>query len=176
MAFYGDALMSKNVRREMKSILRKSIFVPLILIPVIFLGLPIGILIFAFGKAYVTNNQILSNYEQEFNKISHPSNTSEVASEYRVTRPPANGSHCFYFVGEVRRFSGDKARIKTFYSDKAVELKFLGNSEPKEIYLYGLDQFSNWHISQDNLNGNFYLVYRFYWSVDEDNSLDLRCS
>lgn len=154
----------------------KPTVVALALIPVVLFCVPVGIFLFATGKAYITNNQILSAYEQEFHKIPHPPSTSEVAFERRVTRPPANGSHCFYFVGEVRHFSADRSSIEAFYANQQVELLFFGEHEPDKDYLYGLNQLANWNIPQTDSDKNLYLVYRLNMSIDENNSIDFRCS
>jgi hypothetical protein len=161
---------------ERKRIFWRRAIVALALIPVVLVCLLGGIISYAFGKAYITNNQILSEYEQEFHKTPHPTDTSVVALKRRVTQPPGNGGHCFYFVGEVRRFSGNRSSIKAFYADKQVQLEFFDHEKLDRRYLYGLDQLSNWNISETNSDENFYLVYTLETRNDDYTSIDLRCS
>ena len=160
----------------MGSIFWKRAIFTLALIPVVFFGLPIGVFGFAIGKAYILNNRILSEYDHEFHKIPHPPNTSLVASERRVTRPTGNGSHCFYFVGEVRLFSGDRSSIEAFYADKQVHFQFLDNHELNTGYPYGLNQLSKWRLFQTDGDEDFYLIYTLNTRIDDYNSFDLRCS
>ncbi len=167
--------MRRSNEKTIGSIAWKPTPVAFTLILVVFFCVPVGIFLFATGKAYITNNHVLSAYEQEFRKISHPPNTSEVALKRGVYGPPANGSHCFYFVGEVRRFSTNRSSIKAFYAKQQVELLFFGDQKPEKDYLYGLNQLANWNISQTDSNKNLYLVYTLNMSIDE-NSIDLRCS
>jgi hypothetical protein len=149
--------------------------IALALVPVAWVCLLGGIFSYSVGKAYNRNNQILSEYEQKFHKLPHPTDTSVVAFKRKVTHPTGNGSNCFYFVGEVRRFSGDRSSIKSFYADKQVQLHFFENKQIDRSYLYGLDQLSKWDSSETNSNENFYLVYTLDISMDEYNDIDWRC-
>lgn len=125
----------------MGGILLKRAIITLALIPVVIFCLLSGILSFAVGEAHITNNQILDEHEQEFYTIPHPTNTSAVAFKRKVTRPTGKGSNCFYFVGEVRRFSGNRSSIEAFYADKQVQLQFFNDNQLDQEYrLYGLNQ------------------------------------
>lgn len=160
----------------MEGIFLKRALATLALIPVVVFCLLAGVLSFAVGKVYIANNRILGEYEQKFHTTPHPTNTSAVAFKRRVTRPTGNGSHCFYFVGEVRRFSGNRSSIEAFYADKQVQLQFFEDNQPDQGYPYGLNQLSNWGISKTSSDENFYLVYTLDTRIDDYNSIDLRCS
>ena len=128
------------------------------------------------GKVYSTNNQILDEYEQAFRKAAHPLDTSEVAFKSLVTRPPKNGSHCFYLVSEVRSFSGDQARIKAFYSEKQIQLKFFEHGQLDRFPYSWLSQLADWEISKMNSSGNYYLIYTLNSRIDDYTGLDFRCN
>lgn len=153
---------------------RRAIFI-LAVMPLAGLCL-IGIFFgFATGKIYSVNNQILSEYEQAFRETAHPLDTSEVAFKRLVTRPPGNGSHCFYFVGEVRSFLGDQARIEAFYADKQTRLQFFENGQLSKFPYSWLRQLTDWEISKTNSSENYYLIYTLNSRMDDYTSLDLRC-
>lgn len=137
----------------------------------------IGVLLsFVIGRVYSFNNQILSEYEQAFRKTAHPLNTSEVAFKRLVTRPPGNGSHCFYFVGEVRSFSVDQAQIEDFYADQQIQLQFFENEQLSKFPYSWLSQLADWEISKTNSSNNYYLIYILNSRIDDYTSLDLRCN
>ncbi|NEQ46568.1 MAG: hypothetical protein F6K00_24705 [Leptolyngbya sp. SIOISBB] len=131
---------------------------------------------FIIGKVYSLNNQILSEYEQVFRETAHPPDTSKVASKRLVTRPPGNGSHCFYFVGEVRSFSGDQARIKDFYTDSQIQLQLFENGQLNRFPYDWLSQLTNWEISKASSRDSYYLIYILNSKINDYTSLDLRCS
>ncbi len=159
----------------LKRIFWRRAIVALALAPVALICLLIGTLVSSFHKAHIMNNQILSEHEQEFRKIPHPTDTPVIAFKSKVIRPTGNGSNCFYFIGEVRRFSGNRSNLAAFYADKQVQLHFFENKQRDRSYLYGLDQLSNWDISETHSSKNFYLVYTLDSRYDDDNSIDLRC-
>lgn len=145
-------------------------------IPVVLLCLLGGFLGWVIGEVYIANNQRLSAYEQDFRRITHPTNTSAVAFERSVLPPPGNGSHCFFLVGEVRRFSGDRSNIETFYADQQVQLQFFVDNKLEKSPYRWLDQLSDWEISQPSSNEHYYLVFMLNSRIDDYYSVDLRCS
>jgi hypothetical protein len=128
------------------------------------------------GEVYSTNNQILDEYEQAFRETPHPLGTSKIAFKSLVTQPPGNGSHCFYFVGEVRSFSDNQARIKAFYSEKQIQLQFFEYGQLDRFPYSWLSQLADWEISKMNSSENYYLIYTLKSRIDDYTSLDFRCN
>lgn len=128
------------------------------------------------GEVYSTNNQILDEYEQAFCETTHPLDTSKVAFKSLVMRPPGNGSHCYYLVGEVRSFSGNQTRIKAFYSEKQIQLQFFEHGQLDRFPYSWLSQLADWEISKMNSSENYYLVYTLNPRIDDYTSLDFRCN
>jgi hypothetical protein len=128
------------------------------------------------GKVYSTNNQILNEYEQVFRETPHPLGTSKVAFKSLVTRPPGNGSHCYYLVGEVRSFSGNQARIKAFYSEKQIQLQFFEHGQLDRFPYSWLSQLADWEISKVDSGENYYLIYILNSRIDDYKSIDFRCN
>lgn len=128
------------------------------------------------GRVYSANNQILDEYEQAFRETAHPLDTSKVAFKSRVMRPPGNGSHCYYLVGEVRSFSGDQAKIKAFYSGNQIQLQFFEHGQLNKFSYSWLSQAVDWEIPKMNFSENYYLIYTLNSRFEDYTSLDLRCN
>ncbi|MEL6397447.1 MAG: hypothetical protein AAFR26_00005, partial [Cyanobacteria bacterium J06626_4] len=135
-----------------------------------------GFLMFVAGEVYLLNNQILSEHERSFRRNSHPINTSAVAFKRLVTHPPGNGSHCFYFVGEVRTFSGDRKHVAGFYAGKQVQLEFFEQGQLQSFPYVWLSQLPDWVNSQANSSENYYLIYSLNSKIDDYTSFDWRCN
>ncbi len=100
-----------------------------------------------------------------------------------VRNPPGNGGNCFYFLGEIRQYSGSQSEISSFYEEKPVSVDFAINGKFSQQIPYGLDDLSQWPIKSTSFsNQNIYIVY---WLVPDDqppygnpnvDDLDLRCS
>lgn len=142
----------------------------------IFFGGILCLFVVKYITSYTTHEYRLREYKYEFSKIRHPLDTSSVAFESRVDRPPGNGTNCFYFVGELRRYWGTRTSIYAFYTDNnEVELEFVENGKLSARVPYGLSELSNWSISSANSQDNLYLVYSLNSDFDEFASFDLRC-
>ena len=128
------------------------------------------------GNVYFTNNQILDEYKQAFRKIPHPLYTSKVAFKSLVVRPPGSGSHCYYFIGEVRSFSGDQAKIKAFYGEEQIQLQFFEHGQLNRFPYGWLSQLAEWEISKVDSGENYYLIYTLNSRIDDYTSIDFRCN
>jgi hypothetical protein len=153
---------------------RRSIII-LASIPVVFLCLLGGFFSWVTSEVYVANNQRLREYEQDFREIAHPTETFAVAFKRSVLPPPGNGKHCFFLVGEVRRYAGDRSEIETFYANRQVQLQFFVDNKLKKFPYSGLDQLSDWDVTQLNSN-EYYLVFTLNSRIDDYYSNDLRCA
>jgi hypothetical protein len=133
----------------------------------------IGCSLLSFTAGMPVHNYNLSQYDKNFRRIQHPSNTSLVEAKQLVSRSEVNGA-CVYFVGQLRRYSGSRQEVQAFYANQVNntlpthDLKFLfledGNFPVSDAacgYLlpYGVRQLSDWQISSSDLEGNLYLVY-----------------
>ena len=159
----------------MKNIYWQYILITIVLIPTLYLCFLIKVFTFAPIRAYVTNNQILSEYKQDLEKVSHPPDTSLIVSQSQVRRPSGNGNNCYYFVGEVRRFPGDRLAIKNFYKNQSVYVDFFDTQLDNQKYPDEIGKLPRWATSQINSGANFYLVYILETRIDDFNSFDLRC-
>lgn len=149
----------------------------LLLIPLVTLCLAVGgtscFLIVISASSYVANNRVLNEYENSFRATKHPPNTSAVTLQSRVTRPTGNGQHCFYFVGELRRYQGTRASIQAFYKDQ-IEVAFVQNGKIGGVIPSELKQLSNWSTSAAD-EKKLYLVYTMVGDFEDTTGLDLRC-
>jgi hypothetical protein len=147
-----------------------------------FVAIVLFLLITPFRSVWA-HNQILKGHVQDFQQIQHPAHTVAIAREQRVTRPPANGQRCFYFVGEVRQFSGDKTVIQAVYQRQSVQVEFLQQGRfgtaPKGFdpsVPYGFDRPEAWQLLP--MQQQLYLVYTLNtdWTFAEDKHvMDWRC-
>jgi len=71
----------------------------------------------------VANNQILDEYKTEFQALKHPKNSTQIYWFARVMNSPGNGGNCWYFLGEIRQFTGKKSEISSFYDKEASEYR-----------------------------------------------------
>lgn len=149
----------------------------LALIPCVGLFLVCGLVAFAVGNVYITNNKILSEYEQSFDEAFHPIDTLVIVSKSLILPPPGNGSHCYYFVGEIRRYSGTQSEIRSFYANKKFILDFFEEESLQKFpYRYRrLSQLSDWGVSKTNFDENYYLVYMLNSKFNDYVKLDFRC-
>lgn len=130
-----------------------------------------------------THNQKLASYVAAFQKIDHPLDTSHISFRSKVGLLAGNGNHCDYFVGEMRRFAGERQVIIDFYEGQEVGgeplfVEFVENGEfPRETSLWslpgGLNNPHNWLDSPSVSLENVYVVYMLI--VGDDAGLDIRC-
>jgi len=113
--------------------------------------------------------------------VAHPGGTVRVSSHQAVGLISGNGNHCNYFVGELRRYTGDPQTIADFYAAQAVPdlgLLFIENGEfpalgLDEVLPYRLDVLSAWLDSPAAPRDHLYLVYLL--GIDLDPGWDMRC-
>lgn len=159
----------------MRGIFWKRIIFTLALLPLIGLCVIVIFWIYIISEAYAINNQILNEHEQIFNEITHPLETSKVSLKRLVIPPSGNGSHCFYFVGEVRSFSGEQTKIKASYDNEQIRLQFFEHGQLDRFPYDWLSSIADWGISKVDSNENYYLVYTLNSRIDDHTSLDFRC-
>ena len=142
-----------------------------------------AILLFPFARDVLLHDYALYRYSQAFRRISHPANTSPVSYKKYVGLISGNGNHCNYFLGELRRYSGDRQTISSFYAGQDYTglgdgLMFIENGEfpaaGRNWLPPDLAVLSAWLDSPDQPRDHLYLVYTFH--LDLDPGLDLRCS
>ncbi|HEY9885459.1 MAG TPA: hypothetical protein V6C98_17780 [Thermosynechococcaceae cyanobacterium] len=155
-----------------KRLVHGLLFIPLVAI-CLAVGGTLFLLIVMSANSYLANNRVLSEYENDLRATEHPTNTSSVMVQSRVTRSPGNGQHCFYFVGELRRYQGTRASIQTFYNDKA-QVAFVQNGKIGGVIPSELKQFANWSQSAVD-EKSLYLVYTLVGDFEDTTGLDLRC-
>jgi hypothetical protein len=149
-----------------------GVIIHILRVAAIGISLLILLIVFNLFQVKLDHDRILSQYESEFRTLAHPPNTSTLSYKGMVTRSSGNGTNCFYFVGEIREFSGDKSRIKTFY-DREVE--FLENGKFGKKVPFGLDELSNWEIPLNSSSEKLYLIFFLTANYDEPSNFDLRC-
>jgi len=135
--------------------------------------LAIGCCVLSFTAGMPIHNYNLGQYDKNFRRIRHPSNTSLVEAKQLVSRSEVNGA-CVYFVGQLRRYSGPRQTVQSSNSSQAnsipfphkLELLFFEDGEfPASDAAcgyqlpYGVRQLSDWQISPSDLQGNLYLIY-----------------
>ena len=155
-----------------KCLVHGLLFIPLVAI-CLAVGGTLFLLIVMSVNSYLANNRVLSEYENDFRATEHPPNTSSVMVHSRVTRSPGNGQHCFYFVGELRRYQGTRASIQAFYNDKA-QVAFVQNGKIGGVIPSELKQFANWSQSAVD-EKSLYLVYTLVGDFEDTTVFDLRC-
>ncbi|MBD2037596.1 hypothetical protein H6F86_11925 [Phormidium sp. FACHB-592] len=155
-----------------KHLTHSLLFIPLVAI-CLAVGGTLFLLLVTSADSYLANNRVLSEYENDLRATEHSPNTSSVMLQSRVTRPPGNGQHCFYFVGELRRYQGTRASIQAFYNDKA-QVAFVQNGKIGGVIPSGLKQLANWSTSAVDEKG-LYLVYTMVGDFEHTTVLDLRC-
>jgi len=143
-----------------------------------------GILPFPIYREFIFHDLTLYRQVRSFEQLQHPPGTSQVVRRTFIGLYLGNGNHCDYFVGGLRRYSGDRQVIEAFYADQLVEgsgigIAFVENGDfPEQAQLWslppGLQHLSAWldpsTVSADHL----YLIYSF--DIDLDPGLDIRCS
>ena len=142
-----------------------------------------AILLFPFARDVLLHDYALHRYSQVFQRINHPANTSPVFYKKYVGLISGNGNHCNYFVGELRRYSGDRQAISSFYAGQDYTglgdgLMFIENGKfpaaGRNWLPPDLAVLSAWLGSPDEPRDQPYLVYTFH--LDLDPVLELRCS
>lgn len=160
----------------------------ILMIPFLVIGGPLFFLGGIVMSNTLENNRILHNYEAAFNQLSHPDDTSRIYALSDVRRAPSNGDSCFYFVGQLREFSGSPKHIENFYSPNNLSetfangefnVEFLGKGQFSIRVPYGLNNLSEWPVEEDKVvDRNIYLIYWLipdYLGQNASNRLDLRC-
>jgi len=139
--------------------------------------------LFPFVKDSLLHDYDLYQYSQAFRRLEHPPGTSLVSSRKFLGLYLGNGNHCDYFLGELRRYSGDGQAIEAFYADRApadlsVGVVFVVNGEfPEKTWSWmppTLDSLSDWLDSPNEPRDHLYLIYD--WGIITlDPGWDLRC-
>ena len=161
----------------------KRIILAIVLIPIIRISIFITWLIYRYRtEVNIPNNQILDKYVTEFRHLSHPLNTSSIAFYNGIYRSPGNGAGCFYFVAEIRKFSGDRKNIQEYYLNRGIQIEFLeeerfglGNQPFDSPIPYGYHRLSTWNLFDRELSPNIYLIFSLSGNYEQFDSFDLRC-
>ena len=128
------------------------------------------------------HNRRLARYVAEFEEMRHPENTSRISLHKRVGLISGNGNHCDYFVGEMRRFQGEREEIEGFYAGREVAgepvfVAFVENGEFSELDRWsmpgGLDDPRDWLDSLADSLEKVYVVYIL--DVGYEPGFDIRC-
>ena len=137
----------------------------------------VALIVYIFVDAHLDNNQILQKDITAMQSIQHPANTFSVIFQSGVYRSPGNGTHCHYFVAEIRRFFTSKNDIKDFYHEQHLIALFLENEEFSQYVPYGFNKLENWDLPTQTSIDNLYLIYTLKADFDNyhKNTLDLRC-
>ena len=143
-----------------------------------------GVLTFPVYKDFLLHDYTLYREVKAFRQIEHPAGTSRITFKKYLGLYLGNGNHCDYFIGELRRYTGEQQSIESFYSDKVVAdlgvgVAFVENGEFPEQFRqwnlpYRLDSLSVWLDSPTEPRDHLYLVYIF--DIDLDPGWDIRCS
>ena len=72
------------------------------------------------GWDIVGDNLRLESYSAAFRRVDHPTGSVRVDAQRRIGLLTGNGNHCDFFVGEVRRFDGDREDLRSFYGSQTV--------------------------------------------------------
>jgi hypothetical protein len=65
--------------------------------------------------------------------MKHPADTALVNHEREVGTLVGNGSHCDYFVGELRTYAGSKQSVLRFYEDRTLWNPISGGRQDLEV-------------------------------------------
>jgi hypothetical protein len=129
--------------------------------------------VLSFTAGIPIHNYNLSQYDKNFRRIQHPSNTSLVEAKQLVSRSEVNGA-CVYFAGQLRQYSGSRQAVESFYASQVNNTSFpyrikslffedgdFPASDAACGYLlpYGVRQLSDWQVSPSDVQGNLYLIY-----------------
>ena len=124
------------------------------------------------------HNYQLTQYDRAFRSIQHPPDSTLVKSRKAIALGPVNGS-CGYFIGELRKYSGSKQEVQTFYSGQTtlgkVTLVFVEKADDLLTALkgyYTVDDLSDWQIAPSDFQKNLYLIYFYDYG---DSFFDIRC-
>jgi hypothetical protein len=141
------------------------------------------VLTFPIYKDFLLHDYTLSREAAAFRTLKHPAGTSRISLKQYLGLYLGNGNHCDYFVGELRRYSGEPQAIRDFYSglrvaDLGVNLMFIDASGFSERQMWALpsrlDVLSQWLKFPLPEDARLYLLYIF--DIDLDPGWDLRCS
>jgi hypothetical protein len=142
-----------------------------------------AVLAFPVYRDVLAHEYDLFRYSQEFRNLDHPAGTSSVAYKAFVGHITGNGNPCNYFVGNLRRYTGERQAIEAFYANQDYAglgggLAFIENGEFKLTDLEwlppGLKTLSAWLDPPGDARASLYLVFSFH--LDLDSGLDFRCS
>jgi hypothetical protein len=140
------------------------------------------VFLFPFVKDSLLHDMALNGYVRSVKAVQHPENTSSVAFRKKVGLMWGNGNHCNYFAGELRRYTGERAAIESFYApqladDSSLSLTFPENGRfpgnPDEWLPYDMTDLSTWLESPTTPRAALYLIST--WGIDLDPGWDLRC-
>jgi hypothetical protein len=142
-----------------------------------------AVLTFPVYRDYLLHEYQLFQESRIFRQIKHPPGSSRVAFKQHLGLFFGNGNHCDFFIGEIRRYSGDQQAIKSFYSEPAgmdISILFIENGEfPEDFRLnyfpYTYDSLSDWLDSPNVPRDHLYLLYNSGF-LDLNPGRDFRCS
>lgn len=159
------------------------------MMPFLAIGGPVLFWVWVTTSHTLENNKILHEYETAFRQLIHPNRTSSIYAFGDVRRSPGNGDNCFYFIGQLREYSGKTLKIQNFYSTDVIAEKFSNgglniefavNGKFSDRVPYGLNNLAQWPIN--DLKANHHKIYIIYWLIPDyltpysTHTLDLRCS
>lgn len=160
----------------------------ILMMPFLAIGGPVLFWVWVATSHTLENNKILHEYETAFRQPSHPNGTSSIYAFGDVRRSPSNGDNCFYFVGQLREYSGQPTPIHNFYStddiaekfsDSEFHIEFSVNGKFSDRVPYGLNHLAQWPIN--HLKANHRKIYMVYWLIPDyltpysAHKLDFRC-
>ena len=119
-----------------------------------------------------------------FRKIDHPQGTKLIKRQKAFGLLTGSGSHCDYFVGEVRSYSGSQEDILDFYDEMRLEnygyvwVVFPEDGRlPEEAHVllpHSLRSLDAWQLAPEDLvRDDLYIVY--YLGLGPGSSYDFRC-
>jgi hypothetical protein len=149
------------------------------------LAVVVGALLYPFVGDIPRNDWNLWRLSRNLAHAPHPPNTQRLAARRRTGLLIGNGNHCDFFAGELRRFDGDRERLRAFYRNSTIANPVDGNRSSLEVAFfkdgtlpeytapYGLEQVMSWGGTSAE-SSRYYVVYVFE-SYDDDRFCDIRC-
>jgi hypothetical protein len=150
-----------------------------------FLLLACAVLTFPVYRDFLEHDLSLNREIKAFRQIKHPPGSSRISSRKYLGLLTGNGNHCDFFIGELRRYSGEQKTIKSFYQSNPaavnddVGIIFIENGGlPAGIQFWGtpyrLTSLSGWLDSPDEPRDHLYIISRIGF-IDFDPGWDFRC-
>jgi hypothetical protein len=141
-----------------------------------------AVLSFPIYRDFLVHDYALYRYAREFRQMAHPADTTLVSYKTALGLITGNGNHCNYFIGELRRYNGDKQALLSFYDTERFAglgsgLLFIENgafpADAWESLPHGLDQLSAWLRPPTKATDPLYLVFTLH--IDLNAGWDIRC-